>query len=184
MTKGDSLSNSALIKSMKNRIFISIALAVFLLEVGFGVYVAFERKHESALNSLILPIDAVKPIQTDTDRELEIASLLLAEDLVADNQVIVAAKKLSGRPSSSGNTVKKLAPTSIAAAKPSRLRTHMEPERQTVALKTNDIREIPADDSNSQKEASRTDNKSFIAKTQTILKKPFGWIKAIGSKLR
>lgn len=169
---------------MKKRIFISIALAVFLLEVGFGVYVAFERKHESALNSLILPIDSVKPIQTDTGRELEIASLLLAEDFAADNKVIVAAKKPIGRPASSSNPVKKLAPTSIAAAKPSSLRTRIEPERQTATLKANEIRDSPADDSNTQREASRTDNKSFIAKTQTILKKPFGWIKAIGSKLR
>lgn len=171
-------------KSMKKRILISFALAVLLLEVGFGVYVAFERKYESALSGLVLPIDSVKPIHVDTDRELEIASLLPVEDFVADTQVIAAAKKAGARSASSGNGVKKSATTSIAAAKPSRLRARTAPDKQTVALKTNELREIGAYDASSQKEISRTDNRSFIAKTQTIIKKPFGWMKAIASKMR
>lgn len=169
---------------MKKRILISLAVAVFLLEVGFGVYVAFERKYEYALNKLSLPMDSVKPIQTDTDREPEVASLLPAEDFVADTHTDIIAKSPRTRPVSPKNAAKKPVSMSIGATKPSKLRTRTEPDKQAAALKTNEIREVPAADPNTQKEASGTDNKSFIAKTQTILKKPFGWIKAIGSKLR
>lgn len=169
---------------MKKRIFISFALAVLLLEVGFGVYVAFERKYEYALNSLDLPVDSVKPVLIDRNRELEMANLLPEEGLVGDTRTDVVAKSVRTRAVGPKNAVNKPALTSIAATKPSKLRAKTEPDKQVVALKTTEIREIPAGDSDTQKEASRTNNKSFIAKTQTILKKPFGWIKAIGSKLR
>ncbi|MFN0279615.1 MAG: hypothetical protein ACKVRN_13620 [Pyrinomonadaceae bacterium] len=169
---------------MKKRILISFALVVLLLEVGFGVYVAFERKHQSALSALVLPIDSVKPIQIDADRELQLASLSSGEDLLGDTRTDIVAKSFRNRAVGPKNAVKKPALTSIAATKPSKLRTRAEPGKLAVAIRTTEVREVPAGDANTQKEASRTDNKSFIAKTQTILKKPLGWIKTIGSKLR
>ncbi|MGB7201961.1 MAG: hypothetical protein WBD16_06795 [Pyrinomonadaceae bacterium] len=174
---------------MKKRILISFAVAVFLLEVGFGVYVAFERKYEYALNRLSLPVDSVKPISSDTDRDLEIANLLPEDDFVADAHVVLAAKRPSTRPVITNSAGKKISATSLAPDRPviSVAKTEpnkQQPDKQTSSTKTSETREIPATDLNSQKESPRTDNKSFIAKTQTILKKPFGWIKAIGSKLR
>lgn len=174
---------------MKKRILISVVLALFLLEVGFGVYVAFERKYEYALNRLNLPVDSVKPISSDTDRDPEIADLLPADDFVADTHVVVAAKRPSTRPVITNSAGKKILATSLTANRPAIAVSKTEPNKQqpnkqTISTKTSEIREIPATDSNSQKESPRTDNKSFIAKTQTIFKKPFGWIKAIGSKLR
>lgn len=171
-------------KRMKKRILISVILAVFLVEIGFGVYVAFERKYESALNALNLPIDSVKQIQTDTDRELEIAALLSEEDSFAETQVVVAQKKTSDRPIDTNSSARKVVPASSASSRPSKSVAKLETNKQVVAVNVIENREIPSTDLNSQKETPRTENKSFIAKTQTILKKPFGWIKAIGSKLR
>lgn len=170
---------------MKKRILISVALAVFVLEVGFGVYVAFERKYESALNSLNLPIDSVKEIQTATDRELELASLLPAEDIIADTHASVVAKKPIARAVNLLKTESKLVATNVPAKRQTKSVVKAESGKQMVAVKAAENREIPATDLNARKEEpQRPENKSFIAKTQTILKKPFGWIKAIGSKLR
>lgn len=173
---------------MKKRILISFLVAVFFLEVGFGVYVAFERKYESALSSLVLPIDSVQPILIDTDREVEIASLLPEEALVDDTRAVVTARKAVARPVKGKSADTKLASTPLVSSRPlekrARLRAIAEPGTQAVAARTTEVREVPAAELNAQKEPVRTDNKSFIAKTGTILKKPFGWIKAIGSKLR
>lgn len=173
---------------MKKRILISVVLTVFLLEVGFGVSVALERKYESALNSINLPLDAVKQIETDNDRELEMASLLPAEDFFADTHVSVAAKRPPALPIKSNKPGRKIVPASLndkPTAKPV-VRTRTEPivSSQLVAEKNTETFETLETDPLAKKETPRTENKSFIAKTQTILKKPFSWIKAIGSKLR
>ncbi|MFN0138635.1 MAG: hypothetical protein ACKVQW_00935 [Pyrinomonadaceae bacterium] len=173
---------------MKKRVLVSVALAVLLLEVGFGVYVAFERKYESALSSLVLPVDSVKPIQIDTYREHEIASVLPEEALVDDTRAVVTARKAAAQPVKGKSADTKLASTRLVSSgpveKPAKSRAGTEPPKQAVAVRISEVREVPAADLNAQKEPVRTDNKSFIAKTGTILKKPFGWIKAIGSKLR
>lgn len=173
---------------MKKRVLVSVALAVLLIEVGFGVYVAFERKYESALNSLVLPVDSVKPILIDTYGEHEIASVLPEEDIVLDTPAFVTTKKPVAQPVKAKYADTKLASTPLVASGPvekrAKLRVIAEPGKQAVVVRTTEVREVPAADLNAQKEPVRTDNKSFIAKTQTVLKKPFGWIKAIGSKLR
>lgn len=177
---------------MKKHVLVSAALAVLLLEVGFGVYVAFERKYESALSSLVLPVDSVKPVQIDADRDLEVASLSPVEDLVADTQVVAAAKKPVAQPVAQlvrpkYAEIMHVSTTPVATRaveKRAKFRADTEPSKQAVAINTTAVREVPSADLNTHKEPVRAENKSFIAKTQTILKKPFGWIKAIGSKLR
>lgn len=172
------------IKFMKKHILISFALVALLLEVGFGVYIAFERKYESALNSLNLPIDSVREIQTDNGRELEIAALLPAGDSFIDTQVVVAQKKTSDRSINTNSPAGKVVPSSSASSRSSRSVAKTGLSKGLVAVKVIENREVPATNFVAKKELPSTENKSFIAKTQTILKKPFGWIKAIGSKLR
>lgn len=170
---------------MKKRILISIVFTLFLIEVGFGVYVAFERKYESALNSLNLPIDSVREIKTDTGRQLEIATLLSEEDSFAETQVVVAQKRSHDRPIiSPKSSVRKVISVSSISNRSSKSVAKAEPDKETAAMKVTESREIPAVNFVAKKETQRAEHKSLIAKTQTILKKPFGWIKSIGSKLR
>lgn len=167
---------------MKKRIFISVALAVLLVEVGFGVYVAFERKYESALNALNLPIDSVKKIEADTDREFEVASLYVADDFTVDTRTVVKSRK--ARQLGSNDGVKKPDSTLSPVNRAVKSEPKTQSNRPVVAVRVTENREIPPAGVEAQKESSRAENRSFIAKAQTILKKPFGWIKAIGSKMR
>lgn len=169
---------------MKKRILVSVVLAAFMVEVGFGVYVAFERKYESALNSLNLPIDSVKPIPADTDRELEVASLSAGEDFFADTQVDDTVKRLRARPVNTNNVGKKLITPSIAAQRQTKSINRIDPNKLVAVNKTTETRELPTTSLSAQKEPQRSEDKSLVTKTLSALKKPFGWIKSIGSKLR
>lgn len=167
---------------MKKRIFISVALAVLLVEVGFGVYVAFERKYESALNALNLPIDSVKEIEADTDREFEIASLYVADDFTVDTRTVVKSRKAHRL--GSNDAVRKPNSTLSPVNRAVRSEPKTQSNKPVEAVRVTENREIPPTGVEAQKESPRTENRSFIAKTLSTLKKPFGWVKAIGSKMR
>lgn len=168
---------------MKKRILISVVLAVLLVEVGFGVYVAFERKYEYALNRLELPKDSVEEIETGTDRELDVASILSTEGFVAETPVAVKANRVLARSIRPDNVVKRSSSTQVGVNKVARPSVRTRPNK-LVADKVGATREMPVRTVFVKSETARSDDKSLVAKTLSTLKKPFGWIKSIGSKMR
>lgn len=168
----------------KKRILISVTLALLVLEVGFGVYLAFERKYEYALSKLSLPVDSVKEIQTDTDREFEIASLFSAEEPFPDNQRSVATKKPDARAVTLRNPRATSAASPLAVNPRTKRPVATAPAIPVVAQKQNKSGTQAPIYSASRNETPRSDDKSLIAKSISTLKKPFGWMKTVVSKLR
>lgn len=163
---------------MKKRVLISAALVVLLLEIGFGVYVAFERKYESGLNAISLPVDAVKQIQTDTD--IEMAKTFRDDDLLPEAEVKPAARKFNVRNIDAKHIVSKTTASAEKRIIKPVFQKAATTNKQLVAAKMSESAEIPV----TEIETPRSENRSLIARTLPIVKKPFGWIKALGSKLR
>jgi hypothetical protein len=165
---------------MKKLILASVFFAVFLLEVAFGVYVAYERRYEYQLSRDTKFADIKNSVAS-----VEIETLPIAEPDFSQPNIV--------EPQPSKKEVNRLSIDLTAKAPASLSKPKVANYKPAVAVSTGARKQIEnvseqktppteiIETNYAAKEIKPTKtNKSFMA----ILKKPLGWIKSVGSKLK
>jgi hypothetical protein len=195
---------------MNKQLLISGIVFVFLLEVAFGVHVAFERKGESTLMARKNSVEAALPT-VDFDSvmpqvvELNIVDAFPNEEsgesieTAAVDEDAESNRKISTTYLAS--EIKKKTDRDLRSAR-KRVNPKVNVETATIAdgvgrryeYKTQavikpiefdgELTAVTSGEAVSKQEYSPPDKKSFLAKTASVIKKPFGWMKALGSKLK
>ena len=190
---------------MKKLILASGIFVVFLLEVGFGVYVAFERRYESGLNARNKAIQEVELIPTSDSTaglppdDSTVAYLDEPEESVPAAKSYQSIQQSEPRTALPNHTKKRNSPISkvkrsavaiepvtitYRVSEPYQFKTREENKIQRTQAKKIAIATAPQKAEPQKKELRKAENKSFIAKTVPIIKKPYDWLKALASKLR
>lgn len=181
-------------------------IAVIVLDIGFVTYVKNDNAADTTSavvntdeNETNLAFDSASDL-TETPELAEPESLPESTKAISKRPEIAALnfpEKRKGRAEYGLRTVKKdrrlptrgglhQSPDVYALLKPikieipkadSGIKVKKEPA-ETLVERLADISEYPA------KDAPKPDNKSFIASVLPVIKKPWDWIRAIGSKLK
>ena len=176
------------------RLFLGIVF-VFCIELGFVAYTAIDQQSQQSVGvseitgvttppaDLTSTADPVGSLQRDSVRgsernqKKEVAYSNVDRHLLnrrADRSLISrkivarssTAKVVNVRPQSFA--LQKQSETTLTTANPSPLPLNRESKNfKTMA-----------------RDVSRSKNKSFLSKTVSVVKKPYDWLKAIGSRLR
>ena len=164
---------------------LGIILVVLCLQLGFIVYSAVERQMDTlvAVNEISTASvanadipetwDNLDLLHTDADREID------------DEVVAASAKRTIRRPSGTRRSLNRIVaspvnfePVVIAYKKLPAVEFHTEHPQNLPASTEPPTYSFPA------KSASRPEKRrSFLLKSVAVLKKPYDWLKAVGSRI-
>ncbi|GEM_PF-5252419 len=192
--------------SVKKKILISGVLVVFLLEVAFGVHVAFQRRYESGLIAQKRKVEEALPVvkidqpfpefaqlnrddrlfESQTEEIADIATIDSRKDLDRTiTNVAGDAKKKTNRKVSRKSVKTPIGSESAIAYNAGKADEFKAQTDGNKSVATN--LEPPtaiSTETGAEPEPSMSEKKSLLAKTASVIKKPFGWIKTLGSKLK